>query len=197
MPTFVWTHRILEDDRRHTRHWRARIRIPILIVQRCEQQRGCLAADACQGQQNACCDAWQRSPETTLESSPSTEAPLARAQLSRIWLGTSCSISSVVRTTTGSTMNANAITPAHPEKCPVCRTTSSYTNSPNTIEGAERRMSFTNRIIAPILCRFTYSARCARSDPYRRTQQNGNHAHDQTSKQGVGQPTVGPGVASS
>ncbi len=43
---------------------------------------------------------------------------------SRIWLGTSCSISSVVRTTTGSTIRASASAPAYPEKWPVVRTTS-------------------------------------------------------------------------
>ena len=42
---------------------------------------------------------------------------------SRICPGTRRSISSVVRTTTGRTMNANAMPPASAEKCPICATT--------------------------------------------------------------------------
>ena len=43
---------------------------------------------------------------------------------SRICAGTSRSISSVVRTTTGSTMTASEIAPASAEKCPIGATTS-------------------------------------------------------------------------
>ncbi len=41
---------------------------------------------------------------------------------SRRLLGTSFSMSSVVRTTTGITMMASAIAPAQPEKCPTFAT---------------------------------------------------------------------------
>src|SRR3546814_4389614 len=68
---------------------------------------------------------------------------------SRICAGTSCSISSVVRTTTGSTMKASAIAPASAEKWPICATTRVYTNRPSTIDGADSRMSLTKRTVSP------------------------------------------------
>ena len=45
------------------------------------------------------------------------------AAASRNWFGTSKSMSSVVRTTTGTTMTASAIAPASPEKPPIGTTT--------------------------------------------------------------------------
>src|SRR5688572_30384755 len=68
---------------------------------------------------------------------------------SRICAGTRRSISSVVRTTTGSTMKASATAPAKAEKCPIGATTSVYTNRPSTMEGADSRMSLTKRIVSP------------------------------------------------
>ena len=44
---------------------------------------------------------------------------------SRNWFGTSNSMSSVVRTTTGITMTASATAPATPEKCPIGATKTS------------------------------------------------------------------------
>ena len=47
------------------------------------------------------------------------------AAASRNWLGTSSSMSSVVRTTTGMTITASATAPASPEKWPIGATMTS------------------------------------------------------------------------
>src|SRR5437870_11240366 len=53
--------------------------------------------------------------------------------------GTRVSISSVVRTVTGMAMIASATAPASAEKCPMRTTSSSYTNRPMMIDGADSR----------------------------------------------------------
>ena len=79
---------------------------------------------------------------------------------SRICDGTRRSISSVVRTTTGSTMNASATAPASAENRPPLKymTKTAYTNRPSTIDGADSRMSLTKRTTVPSLRLLPYSA---------------------------------------
>ena len=67
------------------------------------------------------------------------------AAASRSGLGTSSSMSSVVRATMGVTISASAIEPASAEKWPIGTTTSSYTNRPMMIDGALSRMSLMKR----------------------------------------------------
>ena len=80
--------------------------------------------------------------------------------------GTSCNISSVVRTITGRPINASATLPANPENemlplvmLEIGSTMITYTNKPSTIEGADSRMSLRKRIDAPSLLELAYSAR--------------------------------------
>ena len=68
-------------------------------------------------------------------------------------------MSSVVRTTTGTTMIASAIAPAQPEKWPIWMTTASYTKRPMMIDGALNRMSLTKRTASPNRLPRAYSAR--------------------------------------
>ena len=72
-------------------------------------------------------------------------APMA-VEASFIPWGTRVSISSVVRTVTGMAMIASASAPAIAEKCPTRITSSSYTNRPMMIDGADSSTSFTKRI---------------------------------------------------
>ena len=78
---------------------------------------------------------------------------------SRICAGTSRSISSVVRTTTGNTMNPSEMAPASAENPPIGDTTSVYRNRPSTIDGADSRMSLMKRITSPSRRPRAYSAR--------------------------------------
>ena len=69
---------------------------------------------------------------------------------SRICTGTSRNISSVVRTTTGNTINANESAPAMAENLPpVFITKAAYTNRPSTIDGADIKISLTKRTAVP------------------------------------------------
>ena len=71
----------------------------------------------------------------------------------------SWSMSSVVRTTTGTTMMARANTPAQPEKPPIGSTTSWYTNRPIRMDGADSSTSDTKRTALPSAEPRAYSAR--------------------------------------
>ena len=63
--------------------------------------------------------------------------------------GTKFNMLSVVRTTTGIAMSANATDPAQPEKCFALATITAYTNSPKIIEGADNKISLTKRVVGP------------------------------------------------
>lgn len=78
---------------------------------------------------------------------------------SRSAFGTSFSMFSVVRITIGICSSASAITPAQPLKWPDFATTSAYTNSPTTIDGADSRMSLMKRITLASQLFWPYSAR--------------------------------------
>jgi hypothetical protein len=67
------------------------------------------------------------------------------AAASRSWFGTSISMSSVVRTTTGMTMTASATAPASPEKWPIRGDHDLVDEQADTIDGALNRMSLMNR----------------------------------------------------
>ncbi|MNV65889.1 hypothetical protein D3C71_1586110 [compost metagenome] len=85
-------------------------------------------------------------------------APSAKAA-SRKLPGTSRSMFSVVRTTTGTAINDRARLPAHPEKPPTVATAIAYTNKPSTMDGADSMMSVTNRVSSAVLLWSPYSAR--------------------------------------
>ena len=112
---------------------------------------------------------------------------------SRIWLGTSRSISSVVRTTTGSTISASASAPAQPEKCPHVRDAPARRRTGRcTIDGADSRMSLTKRIdLAEPACRGRI--RRARCRPARRSACRSaiaEHAHHEAAEQRIEQAAV-------
>ena len=73
--------------------------------------------------------------------------------------GTRFSMSSVVRTVTGMAMIASATAPAIAEKWPMRTTSSSYTNSPTMIEGADNSTSLTKRMTVLMRAVRPYSAR--------------------------------------
>ncbi len=119
LPVRYRAERELEDDDRQARHRRVHVQAQELVVQRGEQQRRGLAADAGDRQQDAGDDAGLGGPIGDLRiiieraAGRSTRPPRAACPAPRI------SMSSVVRTTTGITITASATAPAQPEKCPI------------------------------------------------------------------------------
>src|SRR3569832_1580494 len=81
----------------------------------------------------------------TLSDTCKRGAPTAKAA-SRKLVGTSFSMFSVVRTTTGIAINASDSDPAQPEKPPVVVTNSAYTNRPMTMDGADSMISVMKRV---------------------------------------------------
>src|SRR5574340_1105819 len=94
----------------------------------------------------------------TLSDTCQRGAPTAKAA-SRKLVGTSFSMFSVVRTTTGIAIKASDSDPAQPENPPVVVTNSAYTNSPMTMEGADNMISVTKRVNEANLETRPYSAR--------------------------------------
>ena len=84
----------------------------------------------------------------TMQRSPSSAARRARTPLRAGWSGTRCSMSSVVRTTTGMAISASATTPAQPEKPPDVRHAAGHRRTGrSTIDGADSMMSVTKRVV--------------------------------------------------